>query len=146
MRQVWTVSLDGGHWSPRGDTHSAYRIEPLGLGSLIQSASVFFKISIEIKARARAQVSSHTVDQKVKRGSLGLAPRTTPLHQDLGCFQAPPTPAFPQPLAQAPSHTLASPLAGGLAFPTPGCLIGPLSCRPFRSPAQNLPAFLPLVC
>lgn len=77
MRQVWTVSLDGGHWSPRGDTHSAYRIEPLGLGSLIQSASVFFKISIEIKARSRAQVSSHTVDQKVKRGSLGLAPRTS---------------------------------------------------------------------
>lgn len=61
------------------------------------------------------------------------------------CFQAPPTPAFPQPLAQAPSHTLASPLAGGLAFPTPGCLIGPLSCRPFHSPAQNSSALLPTV-
>ena len=33
-----------------------------------------------------------------------------------------------------------SPWLGGWPFPTPGCLIWPLSCQPFHSPAQNLPA------
>ena len=100
----------------------------------------FLRYPLKQKPRPEPRLS-HTVDQKVKEAPWGWPPHHASFHQDLGCVSRlrPPLPSPASCTSLFPSPSL-SPRLGGWPFPTPGCLIWPLSCRPFHSPAQNSPA------